>query len=278
MRRGKGKLSSLNWKLVLFAGIFQILTLIFDQIVIQYEEKNRQLTFNLLTEAEQRSSYLSMNRRVDNFLLSFENIIFFTTSSNFSHEKRKYLFYSSVLDQTRLIKSIFNDGSIKKAFLNKTIEAEDIKGMAQDLTLDELNVEGGPEIPMKIFKYEIFFMDLVEMSLDSLNILDSDPDIELKLDDNKIILDNIDIVQQRVEYNNFYLIDLVNDLSDLIISSEKKIDNINNKISSIQTDKQLMLLFGVVFQLLSLLSLLLLFRNILSFSKQLIKKSKKVGL
>ena len=39
MRRGGGKLSSLSWKLVLFAGIFQILTLVFDQLVIQYEKK-----------------------------------------------------------------------------------------------------------------------------------------------------------------------------------------------------------------------------------------------
>ena len=107
MRRGGGKLSSLSWKLVLFAGIFQILTLVFDQLVIQYEKKNRELTFNLLTETEQRSSYLSMNSRVDNFLLAFENIIFFTTSSNFSNDKKKYLFNSSILDQTQLIKNIF---------------------------------------------------------------------------------------------------------------------------------------------------------------------------
>ena len=74
MRRVEGKLSALNWKLVLFAGIFQILTLIFDQVVIQYEEKNREMTFNLLTESEQRSAYLSMNRRVYNFTLAFENM------------------------------------------------------------------------------------------------------------------------------------------------------------------------------------------------------------
>ena len=41
MRRGGGKLSSLSWKLVLFAGIFQILTLVFDQLVIQYEKKKK---------------------------------------------------------------------------------------------------------------------------------------------------------------------------------------------------------------------------------------------
>ena len=92
MRREGGKLSSLNWKLVLFAGIFQILTLIFDQLVIQYEEKNRQLTFNLMTESEQRSAYLSMNSRVNNFITAFEDIMFFTTSSNFSNDKKNTCF------------------------------------------------------------------------------------------------------------------------------------------------------------------------------------------
>ena len=266
MRRAGGKLSSLNWKLVLLAGIFQILTLIFDQIVIQYEEKNREMTFNLLTESEQRSSYLSMNSRVGHFLSAFENIIFFTTSSNFSNDKKKYLFNSSILDQTQLIKNIFRDGAIKKAFFNKTIEAENLRA-GENLTLEEINVKGGPEIPMKIFKYEDFFLHLVEFSLEIADLVEEDPDLKLNLDDSKIIIDAADLIQQQVEYNNYYLIDLLNDLSDLIKLSERKIDEINNEISSIQTNKQLMLLLGVVFQLLSLLCLLFLFRNILSENK-----------
>jgi len=266
MRRGGGKLSSLSWKLVLFAGIFQILTIVFDQVVIQYEEKNRELTFNLLTETEQRSSYLSMNSRVYNFLLAFENIIFFTTSSNFSNDKKKYLFNSSILDQTQLIKNIFRDGAIKKAFFNKTIEAENLRA-GENLTLEEINVKGGPEIPMKIFKYEDFFLHLVEFSLEIADLVEEDPDLKLNLDDSKIIIDAADLIQQQVEYNNYYLIDLLNDLTDLIKLSERKIDEINNEISSIQTNKQLMLLLGVVFQLLSLLCLLFLFRNILSENK-----------
>ena len=88
MRRGGGKLSSLNWKFVLFAGIFQILTLIFDQLVIQYEEKNREMTFNLLTESEQRSAYLSMNSRVGDFLSAsivlFKNAFFIEPSLKIS--------------------------------------------------------------------------------------------------------------------------------------------------------------------------------------------------
>ena len=60
-------------------------------------------------------------------------LIFLLPFNNFSKDKKKYLFYSSVLDQTRLIEDIFRDGSIKKAFLNKTIEAENIKGTVEDL-------------------------------------------------------------------------------------------------------------------------------------------------
>ena len=151
-------------------------------------------------------------------------------------------------------------------FLNKTIEAENLRA-GEDLTLEEINIEGGPEIPMKVFKYENFFMELAEHSLKIADLVEEDPNLKINLDDSKIIIDAADLIQQQVEYNNYYLIDLLNDLSDLIKLSERKIDEINNEISSIQTNKQLMLLLGVVFQLLSLLCLLFLFRNILSENK-----------
>jgi len=267
MRRVEGKLSALNWKLVLFAGIFQILTLIFDQVVIQYEEKNREMTFNLLTESEQRSAYLSMNRRVHNFVLAFENIIFFTASSNFSNDKKKYLYSSYLSDQVRIIEDIFRDGSIKKAFLNKTIEAENIQEFVEVSSMEDFNIKGGPEIPMKVFKYKDFFMSLVKQSNEIIDLIKKEPNLKLELDESKLILGSMDLIQYRVEYNTFYLYDLASDLADLIGLSGKKIDTINTEISSIQTNKQLMLLMGVVFQLLSLLCLLFLFRNILSINK-----------
>ena len=61
MRRGRGKLSPINWTLVLLAGIFQMLTLIFDQIVIQYEEELRKSNYEIITKSESRSAYLKMN-------------------------------------------------------------------------------------------------------------------------------------------------------------------------------------------------------------------------
>ena len=89
MRRAKGKLSTFNWILVLLAGIFQITTFIFDQIVIQYEEDLRENNFKILSKSESRSAYLKMNNRVNDFLLAFENTVFL--------EKHSFLFKSCLL-------------------------------------------------------------------------------------------------------------------------------------------------------------------------------------
>ena len=97
MRRGKGKLSTFNWMLVLFAGIFQILTFVFDQIVIQYEENYRKTNFEILSKSESRSSYLRMNNRVNDFLLASENEIFILSSSNFSNEKKRVIIFQVLL-------------------------------------------------------------------------------------------------------------------------------------------------------------------------------------
>jgi hypothetical protein len=121
---------------------------------------------------------------------------------------------------------------------------------------------------MKVFKYKDFFMSLVEQSNTNIDLIKEDPNLKLEFDDSKIIVGAMDLIQNQVEYNTSYLYHLVNDLSDLIGFSGKKIDTINTEISSIQTNKQLMLLMGVVFQLLSLLCLLFLFRNILSMNKK----------
>ena len=120
---------------------------------------------------------------------------------------------------------------------------------------------------MKVFKYKDFFMSLAEHSNKVIELAKEEPNLKLEFDDSKIIVGAMNLIQNQVEYNTFYLYDLVNDLAGLIGFSGKKIDTINTEISTIQTNKQLMLLMGVVFQLLSLLCLLFLFRNILSINK-----------
>ena len=125
MRRSKGKLTALNWQLVLFAGIFQILTFVFDQVVIQYEEKNRENNFQILTKSESRSAYLKMNNRVNDFMLAFENTVFLVSASTFSENRKKFYYYSNIFDQTRLLEDIINDSLVIDGLKDRKIQAAD---------------------------------------------------------------------------------------------------------------------------------------------------------
>ena len=270
MRREGGKLSSFNWKLVLMAGIFQILTLIFDQMVIQYEEKNRELNFSLLTETEQRSAYMTMATRVHNFSSSFDDINQIIIASNFTKDRKKYLFYTILFDQTRLIQDIFRDRSVIRKFSDKTIKSENVDELVNQ-GLDGFNKKGGPKITYKTYDYVSFYLKLVERSFYISDFIEDKPNATFEMDAGRIKIDPIQILQSQTEYNNNYLHDLNGDLNDASRSSEKKIDDISKDIASIQSNKQIMLLSGVAFQLLSLLCLLILFRNILLLTKAVIK-------
>lgn len=218
MRRGKGKLSTFNWMLVLFAGIFQILTFVFDQIVIQYEENYRKTNFEILSKSESRSSYLRMNNRVNDFLLASENEIFILSSSNFSNEKKKSYYFSSIIDQKRLIENIIEDKMV----------ISDLKDRYSD------------------------FRQLVNEN----NLLIN----EAKKDFSNLKLDNVELFLLN---NNLNLQNLLDIMAKLGMNSSVELNKLLIKSSKIENQKQLMLLMGVVFQLLSLLSLLLLFRRLL---------------
>ncbi len=218
MRRGKGKLSTFNWMLVLFAGIFQILTFVFDQIVIQYEENYRKTNFEILSKSESRSSYLRMNNRVNDFLLASENEIFILSSSNFSNEKKKSYYFSSIIDQKILIENIIEDKMV----------ISDLKDRYSD------------------------FRQLVNEN----NLLIN----EAKKDFSNLKLDNVELFLQN---NNLNLQNLLDIMAKLGMNSSVELNKLLIKSSKIENQKQLMLLMGVVFQLLSLLSLLILFRRLL---------------
>ena len=248
MRRSKGKLSKFNWRLVLFAGVFQIITFIFDQVVIQYEEKNRNINFQILSMSESRSAYLKMNNRVNDFLLAFENSVFFVTSSNFSSNKKKYLYFANVFDQTRLLEDIINDSMVKKSLSSKTIEAGD---------LDD------PDYNLKVYKFEDYIRILIDNNHWLTDEISKDPDSGFEGQDGKFYPVE-DGIRAHVEHNNFYLHNLLNVLAELNIESSEILKELINNSSTIESRKQLMLLSGVVAQLFSLLFLLILFRNILN--------------
>ena len=251
MRRAEGKLSSLNWKLVLLAGIFQIISFVFDQVAIQYEEKNRDIKFKILSTAESRSAYLKMNNRVSEFLLAFENSVFFAASSKLSSDKKKYLYFANVFDQTRLMEDIINDFMVKKALESKTIEAGDLDN---------------PDYKLKNFKFEEYIRVLIENNHWLTEEISKDPDGMFEGVAGKWYPVE-DGIRAHVEHNNFYLNDLINVLGELNNEASIMLQELVNNSSVIETRKQLMLLLSVVAQLLSLLFLLILFRNILNLKR-----------
>lgn len=218
MRRRKGKLSRFNWILVLFAGIFQILTFVFDQIVIQYEEDYRKINFEILSKSESRSSYLRMNNRVNDFLLASENEIFILSSSNFSNDKKKSYYFSNIVDQNRLIENIIEDKMVISDLKDRYYEFRDL--------INDNN----------------FLIKEVENNFSNLQ------------------LDTVELILQN---NNINLQSLLDIMAELGMNSSKDLNKLLINASKIENQKQLMLLLGVVFQLLSLLSLLILFRRLL---------------
>ena len=204
--------------LVLFAGIFQILTFVFDQIVIQYEEDYRKTNFEILTKSESRSSYLRMNNRVNDFLLASENEIFILSSSNFTNEKKKGYYFSSIIDQKRLLENIIGDKMV----------ISDLKDRYGD------------------------FRQLVNEN----NLLIN----EAEKDFSNLQLNSVELFLQN---NNLNLQSLLDIMAELGMNSSLELNKLLIKASKIENQKQLMLLMGEVFQLLSLLSLLVLFRRLL---------------
>ena len=247
MRRGKGKLSTLNWILVLFAGIFQILTFIFDQIVIQYEEEFRKTNFEIITKSESRSAYLKMNNRVNDFLLAFENTVFVVSSSNFSENKKKFYYFSNIFDQTRLMEDILNDKMVINGLSGRTIQAANTDTEKLD---------------QKIFSFEEYFRRLIDDNYWLTEQLEKDNDFEIKytdLEGNEKTASALETIKSYVEHNNSYLQDLLEAMAELGVKASSDLDSLINTSSKIENRKQLLLLLGVSSQLLSLLCLLISF-------------------
>ena len=246
MRRSKGKLTAFNWQLVLFAGIFQILTFVFDQVVIQYEEKNRENNFQILTKSESRSAYLKMNNRVNDFMLAFENTVFLVSSSTFSENRKKFYYYSNIFDQTRLLEDILNDSLVIDGLKDKKIKASDRE--------DE-------NLSIKEFDFKEYFELLIDDNYWLTEQLEKNPDFVIEVDG--VESSALQTIKAYVEHNNYYLKYLLDAMAELNNSTSEELDKIIQLSSTIETRKQLMLLLGVVAQLLSLLCLLILFRRLL---------------
>ena len=213
--------------MVLFAGLFQIISYALDQGAIQVDEKVREYQYQMVSVSENRSAYLRMNNRVGTFLKVFEDVIMFSKASNFDDNTLRFLYFSIIFDQTRLLEDILNDNIVKEDFKNKEIL-----------------------IDKKKIKYTEAFNKIINFNHNLSTEIEKDPNL------------STDYILYNVTYNNEYLNDMITDLGDQGDKTVKKLKILTKNVSEIQLLKQKLLLTSVTTQLISLLFLLVLFRNI----------------
>ena len=209
--------------MVLFAGLFQIISYGLDQGAIQVDEKVREYQYQMVSVSESRSAYLRMNNRVGTFLKVFEDTIILSKASNFDDDTLRFLFFSIIFDQTRLIEDILEDNMIKEDFKNKKILIENKK---------------------------INYLDAFDKIIKSNYDLENNPNLAP------------DHILVNVKYNNNYINDMIHDLASEGDITVEKLKKLTQNVSEIQLLKQKLLLTSVTTQLISLLFLLVLFRNI----------------
>jgi len=213
--------------MVLLAGLFQIISYALDQGAIQVDEKVREYQYQMVSVSENRSAYLRMNNRVGTFLKVFEDVIMFSKASNFDDNTLRFLYFSIIFDQTRLLEDILNDNIVKEDFKNKEIL-----------------------IDKKKIKYIEAFNKIINFNHNLSTEIEKDPNL------------STDYILYNVTYNNEYLNDMITDLGDQGDITVKKLKILTKNVSEIQLLKQKLLLTSVTTQLISLLFLLVLFRNI----------------
>ena len=265
MRRGS--LKRFSWIMVLLAGLFQVLTLILDQIVIQKQDENRRMTFERSSSLEKRNLLLNTNNRVVTSYKSNDFLVLILSSSNISQKKKDYLYFSGLFDQTRLMEDIFRDEYIKKIFSKKTLRA--------------YNRDLNPDSEFKNYNYIEYFNILIKDNHETSEEIKEnfsrnseyyyvDGEI-LTLDDGRK-LKTSEVIQSYVQHNIYYLDEFNRAVLEELISLENKIRLINEDLYENNSSRQIYLLSGVSTQLLSLFFLLLLFRDLLIIPKK-IKKS-----
>ena len=213
--------------MVLLAGLFQIISYALDQGAIQVDKKVREYQYQMVSVSENRSAYLRMNNRVGTFLKVFEDVIMFSKASNFDDNTLRFLYFSIIFDQTRLLEDILNDNIVKEDFKNKEIL-----------------------IDKKKIKYTEAFNKIINFNHNLSTEIEKDPNL------------STNYILYNVTYNNEYLNDMITDLGDQGDKTVKKLKILTKNVSEIQLLKQKLLLTSVTTQLISLLFLLVLFRNI----------------
>ena len=246
MRRKK--LGIYGITLVILAGLFQLITLSLDQVVIQLEEDNRIISDKISKKNKEKEFALENNRRIGEIIRSshFQSLII----SSFDFENQ-YLEYGNYM------KTYFSRNSMKS---NKNV-LRDV--LADEQTLQTLCDKKFKDIiPKNEIEYvpdHVLKTNVCDQFTYILKTLSS----RIEYFDNYNKIENWDVIQQDLGYVEYYLDILLKYFGMVGDQLFESLYVLNNDQYVINQNKQLYLLFSMVSQLISFLFLLLLFRRIL---------------
>lgn len=222
-------LNKKTWFLILFMGIFQILSITFDQVVIQKEDISRDLSIERLRLIDERSDLLRYNTMIVKGVKLASDISLFIEPSKMNLELKKSFYISTLLDIGILELNLLSDKLIVNILQKRQVKYQDYKGTEVVRTLYDVLLKNSNEI-QKLKNNQLI--------------------------DNQIIFNLIPWASEILEQTN----------TDVVIALKKNQENIlknSDNIFKNDNQRQSYLLFGVFFQLTSLFFLLIFFREIM---------------
>jgi hypothetical protein len=222
-------LNKKTWFLILFMGIFQILSITFDQVVIQKEDISRDLSIERLRLIDERSDLLRYNTMIVKGVKLASDISLFIEPSKMNLELKKSFYISTLLDIGILELNLLSDKLIVNILQKRQVKYQDYKGTEVVRTLYDVLLKNSNEI-QKLKNSQLI--------------------------DNQIIFNLIPWASEILEQTN----------TDVVIALKKNQENIlknSDNIFKNDNQRQSYLLFGVFFQLTSLFFLLIFFREIM---------------
>tara|TARA_B100000886_G_C20421016_1_gene491596 strand:- start:227 stop:1057 length:831 start_codon:yes stop_codon:yes gene_type:complete len=271
MRRGK--LNNKAYLLIIVAAIFTIFSYLFDQMVINFENKNRILLINYNNLKADIKSYKSTTEQLDNLGIQMDTILAFELKKRNFNFKNIYMIENDEEFKSNFEKfavenikkrTIYSNQIFYADIFNRFIEYENIfknhifkvLNINTKKLIDEI---GQPEIVFKK-NLNLFYIK---------NYSDFE-DLFLKKDANELTLDEWSDIRN---YKLLYLekgFRFNNELENIVLKIEKFIEEKELDLNIIFKERKKVnqsinyfILFGIISQILTLFFLLLLFRTLI---------------
>lgn len=220
--------SKKTWILIFLMGVFQILSIAFDQFVIQKEDASRNLGVERYRLLEQRSDLLRYNSMIVKGVKLASDISLYIDRSKVNNELKKSFYKSTLLDIGILNSNLLKDDLLKKILNKKKVKYKNYKG---ELVTNSI-------------------YDVIQKNTNEIKKLG---DQSLGID---VIYNLIPWTSQLLEHANTTVVATLKETQEDILKNSEKTFEVDNQ-------RQSFLLFSLFFQLTSLLFLLIFFREIM---------------